>query len=171
MATAGAHTQARVHLVPGLVIAAVVTAIDQGFKWWMLEIFGIAERQRVVLTPFFDLVMVWNRGISYGLFAQDGDLGRTVLITIICAGLAALAWWLATCHRWRVAAALGLIIGGGIGNLIDRIVHGAVADFFRFHLGTFEWYVFNLADVAVVAGVAILLYDLISDFAGHRRRG
>ncbi len=155
----------------GAIVAVAICAIDQFSKWWLLEVFDIASRHRVTVTPFFDLVLVWNRGISYGLLPQEGDVGRFALIAVICAGIAALCVWLVRCGSWRVAVALGAVIGGGVGNVIDRIVHGAVADFFRFHAYGYEWYVFNLADVAVVAGVAILLYDILVDFNRTREGG
>ncbi len=149
----------------GLVVAFVALVIDQVSKTWFLHVYDIAEKSPVAVTPFFNLVMVWNRGISYGLFQQDSDLGRYMLIAVKLAVTVGLLIWL-----WRVtdrvlAVALGLIIGGAIGNAIDRVVYGAVADFFHFHAYGYSWYVFNLADVAVVAGVALLLYD---SFVGRR---
>jgi signal peptidase II len=126
----------------------------------MPNVYDIATQQPVRVTPFFDLVFVLNKGISYGLLAQDGHGGQWTL-----AGFAALTsvglWiWLV---RGRVgalmAASLGLIIGGGLANAIDRIALGGVADFFHLHAYGWSWYVFNLADVAIVAGVVGLLYE------------
>lgn len=144
-------------LVLALALAGML--IDQGFKLWMLQGFDIAARGRVPLTPFFDLVMVWNYGISYGLLQQDGDLGRWLLVAVTVI-VTLLFWgWAAQAERRLQAAGFALVIGGAVGNGIDRVVHGAVADFFHFHVGSFSWYVFNLADVWIVAGVALLLYD------------
>lgn len=141
-------------------VALGTAAIDQAHKWWMLLVYRIAEKGRVALTPFLDLVFVKNTGISYSLLDQDSYSGQLALAGF--AGVAALALW-----AWLVrgatnrlmAASLGLIIGGALGNAIDRIVLGGVADFFSAHAFGFYWYVFNLADVAIVAGVIGLLYD------------
>jgi len=137
----------------GLAAALAGLAADQAHKAWMLGAYAIAEKGRVPVTPFFDLVMVWNRGISYGLFSQDGDAGRWFLIALGLAGTALFSWWMWRSERLLPALALGLIAGGALANVIDRIRFGAVADFFLFHAGSFEWYVFNLADVWIVAGV------------------
>lgn len=150
----------------GLAAGAAALVVDQAFKAVMLHGVRIAETGPVAVLPVLDLVMVWNYGISYGLFQQDGDLGRFVLLAIKLAAVVLLTIWLARAHSRMVAVALGLVIGGAIGNGIDRLVHGAVADFFRFHWGSFSWYVFNLADVAIVAGVLLLLYDSLRPARG-----
>ncbi len=147
----------------GLTIAAAVLIVDQATKFWLLERFDIAAAGRVAVAPFFDLVLVWNRGISYGLFPQDGDLGRWVLVGVKLSAAIILGLLLARTSRRITALAFGLIIGGALGNAIDRIVHGAVADFFLLHWRGFEWYVFNVADVAIVAGVIGLLYESVFD--------
>ncbi len=147
----------------GLLFAAAVLATDQIYKWWMIEIYDIAARGRVALTPFFDLVMVWNRGISYGLLSQETDLGRYALIGAGLVAVAILYLWLANTRERMVAWALGLIIGGALSNVVDRVMRGAVADFFSAHAFGFYWYVFNLSDVAIVAGVGVLLYDSFTD--------
>lgn len=143
----------------GMAAALLMLAIDQAHKYWMLGPYDIAGRGRVEMTPFLDLVMVWNRGISYGLFQQDGAVGRYLLIAITILAICVLILWLATTAGRITAIAFGFIIGGAASNLIDRLVHGAVADFFLFHISGFEWYVFNIADAAIVAGVVWLLYD------------
>lgn len=137
----------------GFAIAALGLAIDQAHKAWMLGPFAIEAKGRVELTPYLDLVLVWNRGVSYGLFTQEGELGRWLLIGFGVVGALIFGWWLWTTRRLLPALALGLVIGGALSNAIDRLLHGAVADFFLFHVGGFEWYVFNLADVWIVAGV------------------
>jgi signal peptidase II len=149
----------------GLLTALVAIGVDQAHKAWMLGPFAIAEKGRIALTPFLDLVMVWNRGISYGLLAQDGDFGRWALIGLGCLGALLFGWWLWGTRRPLAAVALGLVIAGALSNAIDRLVHGAVADFFLFHLGSFEWYVFNFADVWIVAGAA----GLVLAWAAERR--
>ena len=147
----------------GLVAALVALVLDQLSKLWLLFVYDIADKGAVALTPFFDLILVWNKGISYGLFQQDGDVGRWVLLGLKVAAVVLLWVWLARVTTRLSAACLGLIIGGAAGNAIDRIAYGAVADFAHFHVTTanwnFSWYVFNLADVAIVVGVAGLLYE------------
>ncbi len=138
----------------GFGLAAAAVAIDQAHKAYMLGPFNIEMRGRVPVTSYLDLVMVWNRGVSYGLLTQEGGLGRWFLIGIGLFGAVLFSIWLWTSSRVLTAISLGFIIGGAVSNVIDRLAYGAVADFFLFHIGSFEWYVFNLADVWIVAGVA-----------------
>ena len=152
----------------GLIAAVLAFALDQAHKYWMLDVYRIAERGRVEITPFFDLVMAWNKGVSYGLFAQHSDMGRFVLIGVSLLAVAGLLIWMANSPTRLAGLSLGLIVGGALGNLTDRAVHGAVADFFHFHYGEFSWYIFNVADVAIVAGVIGLLVDwMLQDRAGR----
>lgn len=144
----------------GLAVAVATVLIDQAHKWWMLDIYGIAEKGRVAITPFLDLVFVKNIGISYSLFDQESFTGQLLLAGFALAASIGLWIWMArSAHTRLVAVSLGLIIGGAIGNGIDRLRLGGVADFFSLHAFGFYWYVFNIADVAIVAGVAGLLYD------------
>jgi signal peptidase II len=151
------------HLRPGVIAAIVVLALDQASKLWLLYVFDIAHRGAVKLTPFFDLVLAWNVGISFGWFQNDSPTTQIVLMIVKAVAVIVLAIWMARSRTVVATIALGLIIGGAIGNAIDRFAYGAVVDFVLFHLqiggNTFNWYVFNLADVAIVAGVAALLYD------------
>jgi signal peptidase II len=149
-----------------LMVAALVFAVDQAHKHWMVHVFRIKEREPYTVTSYLDLVYVENRGISYGLFQQDGETGRAVLIAISVAAAALLLVWVAhMAYRWTALSA-SLIAGGALGNALDRYLHGGVLDFFRFHYGSFEWYVFNIADVAIVAGVIGLVAESL--FAGHK---
>jgi signal peptidase II len=141
----------------GFAVALVGVLVDQAWKVWMLGPFAVAEKGRVAVTPFLDLVLVWNRGISYGLFEQGSELGRWLLIAVGVGGALLFGWWLWSARGLLAALSLGLVIAGAVSNAIDRLVHGAVADFFLLHAGSFEWYVFNLADVWIVAGVVGLL--------------
>jgi signal peptidase II len=145
----------------GVVVAAVAFVLDQAHKYWMLEIYRIADRGRVQITSFFDLVMAWNKGVSYGMFAQHSTTGRIVLIAVSLVAVAALVIWMANSLTRLAAISIGLIVGGALGNLMDRVVHGAVADFFHFHYAGFSWYIFNIADVAIVAGVIGLVLDWV----------
>jgi signal peptidase II len=153
----------------GLVLATAVVVADQIYKSWMIGIFRARDGAKITVTPFFDLVLVWNQGISYGLLKQDSAAGRFALIVFSFAAAAALAYWLSHLQTRLSATGAGLIIGGAVGNAIDRLHYGAVADFFSFHAAGFNWYVFNLADVAIVAGVASLLYDSLR--SSHKSAG
>ena len=143
----------------GFVVAVAVLMIDQGYKWWMLNIYQIGARGVVTITPFFDITLIWNKGVSYGLFQQNTDMGRYILIAITLCISGILMVWLIRAQGYLMAVAMGLVLGGAMGNIIDRVYYGAVADFFSFHYGGYNWYVFNLADVWVVAGAAMLIYD------------
>jgi len=145
----------------GLSIALIIFLIDQGHKWLMILGLGLKSGDVITLTPFLDVVMVWNKGISYGLFQQHSAIGRGVLLAIALVTCLILIIWLARTSHALVAFGLGFLIGGALGNALDRLIHGAVADFFSLHAFGFYWYVFNIADMAVVAGVALLLYDSI----------
>jgi len=147
----------------GLIAAIIAGAADQASKLWLLFWFDLANRGIVRLTPFLDVVLTWNTGISYGLFPQESDFGRAMLLALKLGAVALLWVWLARAEQRLTALALGLIIGGAFGNAIDRLAYGAVVDFVLFHITTptfnFTWYVFNLADAAIVAGVIGLLYE------------
>ena len=142
-----------------LALAALVFGLDQTHKWWMIDVYGIESRAPVRVTPFLDLVMAWNPGISYSLLRADTDAGRYGLLALSLTVTLGLSVWLWRAPDKLTTVALGLIIGGALGNAYDRFAYGAVADFFHFHVGSFSWYVFNLADVAIVAGVGLLLYE------------
>jgi len=148
---------------PGVIAALAVLALDQASKMWLLFVFEIAHRGAVKVTPFFDLVLAWNTGISYGWFQNESAAGQAILLAVKAVAVVVLAIWMARSRSRLATIGLGLIIGGAIGNAIDRLTYGAVVDFALFHVQIggkpFNWYVFNLADVAIVAGVAALLYD------------
>jgi signal peptidase II len=147
----------------GLIAAVAVLALDQATKLWLLFVFDIGHRGAVRVTPFFDLELAWNTGISYGWFQDGGPVAQLVLTVVKAVAVVVLAIWMARSTTRTATVALGMIIGGAIGNAIDRFAYGAVVDFALFHIQigekTFNWYVFNLADAAIVAGVAALLYD------------
>ncbi|MBR0708752.1 MULTISPECIES: signal peptidase II [Bradyrhizobium] len=147
----------------GIITAVVTVILDQASKLWLLNVFDLARLGVVKVTPFFDLVLAWNIGISFGWLQNDGQAAQIALMAVKAIAVVALAIWMARSHTVLATIALGLIIGGAIGNGIDRLAYGAVVDFALFHIeiggNTYNWYVFNLADVAIVAGVAALLYD------------
>ena len=145
----------------GFAVAAVTLIADQANKLWLLDVYDIAIRQPVRLGPYFDVVMARNPGISYSLLSARSAIGRWGLVAFVVLASGLIAWWLWRTTTRLVGVALGLILGGAIGNAIDRFSYGWVADFYYFHVGSFHWYVFNLADVAIVAGVILLLLDAL----------
>jgi signal peptidase II len=143
----------------GALTALVTLALDQVSKLYLLFGYELPLKEPIVLAPFLELIVVWNRGISYGLFQQDSELGRWALFAVMIAAAVGLSVWMVRATSRLLAASLGLIVGGAIGNAIDRVAYGAVFDFVHFHVGSFSWYVFNVADAAIVAGVVGLVYD------------
>ncbi len=149
----------------GLAVAAIACLVDQASKLYLLFVVDLANHP-LRLGPFFDFVLTRNTGISYGLFQTQGALGQWVLLGFKSMAVLLLWLWLARVRMRLTALSLGLIIGGAVGNAIDRLAYGWVADFVFFHISggnwRFNWYVFNLADVAIVAGVIGLLYDSLA---------
>ena len=143
----------------GAAVALLTLAVDQANKLWLIFVFGIGARQPVELTPFFDVVFAKNPGISYSLFSARTEVQRYVLLAITLVATACIAFWLWRARSRLVASALGLIVGGALGNAYDRLAYGFVADFYHFHVGSFSWYIFNLADAAIVIGVGLLIVD------------
>jgi signal peptidase II len=147
----------------GLVVAALTCAADQASKLYLLFGYDLPARAPLRLGPFFDLVFTRNTGISYGLLQTQGALGEALLLGFKAVAVVLLLVWLGRARDRLTALSLGLIVGGAVGNGIDRLIYGWVFDFVFFHIRTqswqFNWYVFNLADVAIVAGVVGLLYD------------
>jgi len=155
----------------GLAAAAVALLLDQASKLVMLYVFGFKDMvpgQAIPVLPFFNLVMVWNPGVSYGLFPAHSRLGSAFLVFLSLLAVIGLGWWLWNTTRRALAIGLGLVIGGAIGNnLIDRLIYGKVADFFHFYVFGYDWYVFNVADAAITFGVIALLYDALMRPEAH----
>jgi signal peptidase II len=147
----------------GLIVAALTCALDQAVKFWLLSALHHGDAPRIVVTPFLEFVLTWNTGISYGLFPQTGPIGPWALFAFKIVAVVFLWVWLARVSQRLTALSLGLVIGGALGNAIDRLHWPGVLDFVFFHVDTasfnFRWYVFNLADVAIYAGVVGLLYE------------
>ncbi|MBL8705709.1 MAG: signal peptidase II [Rhodospirillales bacterium] len=144
------------HARYGLVLALVIVVLDLASKAWMMAFLG-ANGRWVEVLPFFKLAEVWNRGMSFGLFSDSG--AKWVLIALALAISAGITWWLRAANGWRQGMALGLVLGGAVGNVIDRLRFGAVYDFLYFHLGDWYWPAFNLADSAITVGVVLLVWD------------
>ena len=143
----------------GLLVAAAVVIADRLVKWWAID--ALADTPYgVEILPFFNLVLVENRGISFGLFG-GGTLPPSLLAAVALAVTLALVIWLRRVETRLLAAAIGLVIGGALGNVIDRFRYGAVVDFLDFHWDDFHWPAFNLADAAISVGVVVLLMDAL----------
>ena len=142
----------------GLGLAALVLSLDQVTKWWILDV--IMQPPRVIpVTPFFNLVMWWNRGISFGFLDSSTTTGPWLLSLVALAITAVLVVWLYRAERLGVALGIGLIIGGALGNLVDRARWGAVLDFLDFYAGDYHWPAFNVADSGITVGAAVLILD------------
>jgi signal peptidase II len=161
----GAPSLAARSALAGLLVPLIV-AVDQFAKWLVLNeprfnALGCLERTtpcgKIEISGIFDLTMLWNRGMSYGLFQSEGAM-RWVLVGVTLAIAIGFAVWLLRASRWLTALALALVVGGAIGNLIDRVRFGAVVDFFDFS-GLFFPYVFNVADAAITVGAVLLFFD------------
>jgi signal peptidase II len=149
----------------GMIAATLSLAADQGSKLLMLYGLGfvhMAPGENVPVLPFFNLVMVWNPGISYGLFPASGRMGTWVLIGLSVVAIGVLSWLLWRASSRALAIGYGLIIGGALGNnLVDRVIYGKVADFFHFYGFGYDWYVFNIADLAITLGAVAIIYDVV----------
>ena len=144
----------------GLIVASAVIIVDQATKWWVVTIFMNPPRV-VDVWPFFSVVMVWNRGVTFGFLQDTPFWGQWAFVGLALAIVAVLLLWLRRVEtKWR-AAAIGLIIGGALGNVIDRVNYGAVADFLDFHVTGYHWPAFNFADAAITLGVAIMFFDAL----------
>lgn len=150
------HTR---HTGLGLLVAFLVLAADQASKWWVLNVLHLPEVGQIVLLPILSLTMVWNRGVTFGLLNSFGGWSSLALAAVALAVVVALGVWLRRAESRVVAVALGAIAGGAIGNVIDRLRFGAVVDFIHAHAGGWSWYVFNVADAAIVCGVAALVLE------------
>jgi len=143
----------------GLACAVVVLGADQASKYWILYVLRLPEIGSVPVMAMFNLTMVWNRGITFGLFNADSTTGIILLAVIALAVVGALGVWLRRAEHKLVAVAIGMVAGGAVGNVIDRARFGAVVDFIHAHAFGWSWYVFNVADAAIVCGVAALVLD------------
>lgn len=148
----------------GLVAAAAALVADQASKLALLYGVGFLHfgpGQAIPVLPFFNLVMVWNPGISYGLFPASSIWGTALLVLISLAAVGGLSAWLWRMTSLSLAVGVGLVIGGALGNLIDRLVYGRVADFFHFYSFGYDFYVFNVADIAITFGAIAIIYEVL----------
>ena len=143
----------------GMIAALVVMAVDQASKWWILNVIDLPTVGQVVLLPALNFTWVRNPGVTFGLLTGVGHWSYLVLTAVSLAVVAALGTWLRRAESCLVAIALGVIVGGALSNVIDRLRFGYVVDFIHAHIGAWSWYVFNVADAAIVCGVAALVLD------------
>jgi len=143
----------------GIISALFVLGADQGSKYWILNVLDLPDLRQVVLLPVLNLTMVWNQGVTFGLLNGLGSWSHFALAAIALIVVVALCLWLRRADNVPAALAIGAIAGGAIGNVIDRLRYGAVVDFIHAHLGQWSWYVFNVADAAIVCGVAVLILE------------
>lgn len=146
------------HVRLGLALAVLVAALDQGTKWLIVE--TVMQPPRIIpVTDFFNLVLGYNYGVSFGMLNMQSDMGRWILAALATAITIALLVWMWRADKRLVVVGLGLIVGGALGNVADRIMVGAVVDFLDFHAFGWHWPAFNVADVAIVTGAAGLIGD------------
>jgi signal peptidase II len=148
----------RPYLIPSLLVGLLAFALDRGHKFLQIDMLGWRGGEIVPVTGFFDYVLVWNPGVSYGLL---NDLPVWALGAIAIVAIAALALWWSRAADPLVRFGLMLAIGGAVSNALDRLLYGAVADFFHFHWQAWSFYIFNIADVAITSGVLLLLLDFV----------
>lgn len=148
----------------GLIVAVLVLVIDQASKFYLVDLMA-RHPEGIVLTPFFNLVQVWNRGVSFGVLGSEwlGENQRWLLAALAVGVAVAMVFWLRkVTSRWE-SLAIGLVIGGAVGNAIDRVIYGAVADFFDFHVSGWHWPAFNVADMGISCGaVALVVVAILS---------
>ena len=143
----------------GLLAALLVLGADQASKYWVLNILDLPALGTVPVLPVLNLTMVWNPGVTFGLLGQGSAEGTYILSVVALLIVVALVVWMRKAERLMVVLALGGIAGGAVGNVIDRLRFGRVVDFIHAHAFGYSWYVFNVADAAIVCGVAILILD------------
>ena len=143
----------------GLVVAVLVAFADQLSKSWVLDRFTAEAPRLLPVTPFFNLVLTWNRGMSFGLFNNDAALNALVFSVLAVLIVGALLVWLSRVRETLLSIAIGLVVGGAAGNVVDRLGRGAVVDFLDFHVAGWHWFAFNLADAAICVGVGLMVID------------
>ena len=142
----------------GVTVAVLVFGLDQLTKWAALYVLDLPDRP-IVVTPFLNLVMVWNRGVTFGMLNSTGALAPWLLSGLALAVVIGLLVWLGRTEHWLNAIGLGLVIGGALGNVVDRLRYGAVVDFLDFHAAGYHWPAFNVADAAICIGAGVIVLD------------
>jgi len=161
---------ARLCLYQALALGGLIVALDQASKHWILFVYDLPSRGSVEILPFLNLTMVWNAGISYGLFKQYDRAGQWLIALVMLIIVVFVLSWLARQPTRIMTVIAGLVTGGAIGNLYDRLTYGAVVDFIHFHAAGYDWYVFNLADTAIVIGGGLMILESLFSAQGSGRR-
>ena len=143
----------------GLVIALSALVVDRISKWWIMDVLELPKIQMVQIMPLFNLQWVENRGVSFGMLSADGDVGRWAFVIVTSLIVFGLGIWLKSVQTRLLGIAIGLVIGGAVGNIYDRITFGYVADFLQFYVGDWSFAVFNVADSCITVGAALLIWD------------
>ena len=159
--------QRKVDFLLGLIFGVLILVIDQISKWWIVTEIMTPPRY-IPVFPSFNLVMGWNRGISFGIFDSSSPPNQWLLISLALIIVTILLIWLWRSESRIISVSLGMIVGGALGNVIDRIHYGAVADFLDFYIGDFHWPAFNIADAGITIGVIILVLESI--FIGSEKK-
>lgn len=147
------------HFTIGLYLLVLIALADQLTKWWVVDVLLFKKVGQIEVTSFFNIVLVWNKGVTFGLFNQHSQYMPYILSGVAIVVVLLLLVWLLRAATLYEALGLGGIIGGAIGNVADRIHYGAVVDFLDFHCQGYHWYAFNIADSAIVVGVGLLMFD------------
>jgi signal peptidase II len=158
-------------VIPGVLAALLVLAADQASKWWILHGLNLPQLGQIFVLPVLNFTMVWNQGVTFGLLTGTGTVAHLGLAIFALVVVCVLGVWLARTERLAIALPIGAIAGGAIGNVIDRLRYGAVVDFIQAHMLGYSWYVFNLADAAIVCGVAALVIDNLLPGGRHAPSG
>jgi lipoprotein signal peptidase len=155
----------------GFLLGAAVLLADQASKYWVLHGAGLTDGHFLVLLPVLNFVLVWNPGVTFGMLTNLGGIGWALLAAVAVAVVAGLGIWLWRSDQMIKSLAIGAIMGGAAGNVIDRLRFGAVVDFIQAHLGAYSFYVFNVGDSAIVCGVGVLMLEslLRRDAGGDRK--
>ncbi len=146
-----------IHIAILLIIGTLTAVLDLYSKERMIDIMSAYDRNTIEVTSFFNIILVYNKGISFGMF-NEAQYSQWLFITLTCAIMFAMLCWLWFAKNILTVSAISLIIGGAVGNLINRLQYGAVVDFLDFHIGLWHYPAFNIADAAICIGVFLLLF-------------
>lgn len=150
-------------------LAALVITLDQVSKWIVLNHLMVPP-QTISVTSFFNVVLAWNRGISFGLLSSSNPYSPWILAAIAACFIAVISLWIWQAETKVMALAFGMVLGGAIGNLSDRVRFGAVTDFLDFHAFGYHWYTFNIADTAIVIGVTLILLEYLKEIWSENKK-
>lgn len=153
----------------GMGLATIIFVLDQMSKWIVLNHLMVPPHTLPV-TSFFNIVLAWNRGVSFGLLSSNNPYGVWILASIAFAFAAVLTFWVWRAETKIMALAFGLVLGGAVGNLLDRLRFGAVTDFLDFHAYGYHWYTFNIADSAIVFGVGLILLEYLKEIWSENKK-